>query len=403
MIAREPQVEKETQIAVTQRLAHRWSGLLTLVWIMAASCGTETGNPGDLDPDGSNRSLTEEQTIASVEVSSHITEIAEVTSEWSQSAALTAPLAGGTSSDQFALTADHAEQPVSLTLKRQAVGSGPRLRTMTEPQSDQRLLSGALEPTECQEVDNTAVVNQTRDIDVLRSVVYREEPMQLRVSGSVSNVHTYSRRDNEPVVCGAGGLLPLLKREDYSQLTIASVIDTNKKQILLDSAGQTTLRTLEQSRKGTRTVSFSIDNDGDGGIQITRAATGSMTQTSTLTTTKATKELSSSYTIPDDAPLLVRTTRTSLGVWTQKIVESGTLVSITKEGYRVTTTVSALTFERTKGCAPSSGSVSGVVTPPEGSAVKEATYAVVYTEGSAYITFDNGETFEELPVDTCAE
>lgn len=366
-----------------------------------ASCGTETGNPGDLEPDDNVNTLTEEQTVASVEVSGHLGEIAEIASEWSEASALN--LDGGGSGSLSLTTEEPAPQTVSLSFQKQASKAGVGTRMQATSPNKERAASRALNPVECQEVDNNAVVSQTRSIDLQRSVVYRKETLQLKVTGSVANTHTFSRQDGQSISCGAGGRLPVLKKEDYSQITIASVIDTSKKQELLDRSGERTVRTVEQTRAGSRSISFSLESTGDGSLKVTRTATGSMTQKSVRSADRNTKEVSSNFTIPDDAPVVVVTHRTGLGPWTQKVVESGKLVSVTKEGFQVTTTVSGLTFERSNGCVPTAGSVSGVITPLEGSSVKAANYTVVYADGSAYLTFDDGKTFEELAVDTCTD
>jgi hypothetical protein len=332
-----------------------------------SGCGTETGNPGDGPKSGAAL-----QARISLDVNAQMEELSESAND----------------------PTDSSEQ-TSLGLLAAMAPTTTRERSCTEV-NGQATVVADIDSTKAKESKTTA-----------------GDSIVLDVTRKVTRTTVHSRRDGVAIQCAAGGQFARLRAADFESLDSKTTVeafsrrDLSRKQ---SSGDPTLLNSIELTRAGNRSVSFSVEKESTGLIRVTRTSSSDFTQTLLRKVGSNTVNQSSRLTVDGSNPLVIAVERPSPQEgWTTRTIKSGVIKSVAPDGSRVETTIQNLVQSIGSPCQPVSGSISGSYFSKSDATVADSTYTVTFNSGTATLTIqglkdDSGKTTdssEELSVSFC--
>lgn len=332
-----------------------------------SGCGTETGNPGDGPKSGSAL-----QARIALDVNAQIEELSESTNDPTDSA-----------------------EPAALGLLAAKGPTTTRDRTCSET-NGQATVVADIQSSKTREFQNS-----------------RGDSVTLDVNRRVNRTIVLSRRDGVAIQCAAGKQTARLRAADFANLDSKTSVDAFSRREL--SRKKTTgepgaSQSLELTRLGNRSVSFSVETESSGLIRAIRTVSSDFTQTQVRKVGSLTTEQTSRLTVDAATPLVIAVERPSpLASWTKRTIKSGIIKSIGTDGSRIDTTIENLVIKAANPCQPESGSISGSFFAKAESTVADSTYTVTFASGAAQLTIQglkdaSGKPIsstEDLPVSFC--
>lgn len=342
--------------------------IIQIVMLLTFSgCGTETGNPGDGPKSGAAL-----QARISLDVNAQMEELSESAND----------------------PTDSSEQ-TSLGLLAAKAATSTRDRSCTQS-NGQATVVADIESSKAKEFNTSS-----------------GDSLILDVTRRVSRTTVHSRRDGVAIECAVGGLTARLRAADFENLDSKTTVDAFSRRDLSrkKSSGETTLfNSIELTRTGSRSVSFSVEKESTGMIRATRTSSSDFAQTLLRKVGSKTINQSSRLTVDSSNPLVIAVERPSaLEGWTTRTIKSGVIKSVAPDGSRVETTVQNLVQSIGSPCQPVSGSISGSYFAKSDATVADSTYTVTFSSGTATLTIqglkdDSGKAIdssEELSVSFC--
>jgi hypothetical protein len=338
-----------------------------VVLLTFSGCGTETGNPGDGPKSGSAL-----QARIALDVNAQMEELSESTDD----------------------PTDNAEQ-TSLGLLQAKDPNTTRDRSCTES-NGQATVVADIASAKAKEFTNGTGAS-----------------IELNVTRRVSRTIVHSRRDGVAIQCAAGGQYARLRAADFANLDSKTTVEAFSRRDLSrkQSTGESTLfKSMESTRTGSRSVSFSLEKESTGLIRAIRTTSSDFTQTLVRKVGSKSVSQSSRLTVDSSNPLVIAVERPSAAEgWTTRTIKSGLIKSIAPDGSRVETTIQNLVQSIASPCQPLSGTISGSYFAKADSTVADSTYTVTFSSGSATLTIQGlkddagkaSDSSEELAVSFC--
>jgi hypothetical protein len=270
----------------------------------------------------------------------------------------------------------------------------------------------------CTEQGQDAVID--RSLQVSRPFVRTDKlgrTSEGRVDKSLDFSTRFTRRDDQPLRCVAGGSEPDITADASKVLDVINSLTSSvhlERSLKAPSGELLNQVTADVTKKGERRMSWSLEGEGTPEETHTRTVFSTMQQEVTLTRRGKTTRLESSLSSADNKPLIFAFKQPSTkGSWTRAILRSGALVTTEAGGAVTETSFDNVVLTRESPCMPESGSIRGVsrLVPAQVRAgnstffakgAVNVSYEITFESGEAWIQFSGNSEREELAFTLCS-
>lgn len=325
---------------------------LWCVLLLAISCGVEVGNPKNPTNDGTtetkNQIISDNDSAAEMLTAQIDTVVTGTTEHFAEDSATF-----GLVASTITLTCD-ATSPRDLVFKRNADGA-------IETEVGRGLLTRIHKATVADEVTAT----WTSESDILACVDNKRPRVDMANLTKINITHAVKKARTREVI----------RKRDNKVLKTGSFDLSGDRSIAIEKTDAGFKETIAANE--TRNINLKSAQLGDVKLEIT-------------------------VKIAPESSMVIKTSGTKLGQWTEKTIESGVITSEEKSGAYIETTFSGVTIKKEDGCVPTSGSITSKLFDKKDALEPRRTLTVIYGTEDVQVKFDSGET-ATLVLEGCGE